>query len=453
MTSVIDLTSQSVPATAAAPVHGDGEGIAAKLRAGLLICGLVVFGLGGFATVVEIAGAAVASGVVVVDGSAKKVQHPTGGIVGQIMVKDGAAVREGDVLLRLDETLTRASLMIVVKQLDELEVRRMRLLAERDGLAVLEVPAALSRRAAEVELAELVAGERKLFDTRLAARTGQKAQLRERIAQIEQEIAGLTQQKDAKGHEIGFVKQELGGSKALWEKNLYPVTKYTAIQRDAARLLGEQGQLQAQAAQARGRIAEVELQIEQIDQDLRAETMRDLRELQAKVAELAERRIAAEDQLKRVELRAPQAGIVHQLSAHTVGGVIAPGETLMQIVPQDDDLVIEARLSPADIDAVHRDQPVFIRFPAFNQRTTPVIDGRVERISADLSRDTAQQQQQQGYYVVRIAVTPEGRAKLAGLTLVPGMPAEVHLRTGDRTILSYLVKPLRDQMATAFKER
>lgn len=427
------------------------EVIRRRLKLGLLICAFTVFGLGGFAAAFEIAGAVLAGGYVVVDGSAKRVQHPAGGVVGQILVRDGMAVREGDVVLRLDETVTRSNLMLILKQLDELEVRQLRLKAERDGLEDFDLPAAFALRAGNAELADTLASELRLFLSRRAARAGQKAQLRERIAQLQQEVSGLTIQGEAKSQEIGFVRHELEGSKSLWEKNLYPVTKYTSIQRDAARLEGERGQLIAQAAQARGKISEIALQIEQIDQDLQAEVMRDLRDLQGKLAELSERKVAAEDLLKRVELRAPQSGVVHQLAVHTVGGVIQAGETIMQIVPQEEELVVEAKLSPTDIDMVHVGQVAYVRFSAFNQRTTPEIEGRVERVSADLSRD--QNQPAQAYYTVRIALTKAGLSRLNGVSLVPGMPAEVHLSTGDRTMLSYLVKPLHDQLARAFRER
>ena len=427
------------------------EVIRKRLNLGLLICAFTVFGLGGFAAAYEIAGAVMAGGNVVVEGSAKRVQHPTGGVVGQILVKDGMVVREGDVVLRLDETVTRSNLMLLLKQLDELEVRQLRLKAERDGRDDFDMPAALASRVDNVEFADTLAAEYRLFSSRRTARSGIKAQLRERIAQLEQEIAGLTIQGEAKAREIGFVRNELEGSKVLWDKNLYPITKYTSIQRDAARLEGERGQLISQGAQSRGKIAEIALQIEQIDQDLQSEVMRDLRELQGKLAELGERKVAAEDQLKRVELRAPQAGVVHQLTAFTVGGVIQAGETIMQIVPQEEELVVEAKLSPTDIDMVHVGQVAYVRFSAFNQRTTPEIEGRVERVSADLSRD--QNQPAQAYYTVRIALTKAGLSQLNGVSLVPGMPAEVHLSTGDRTMLSYLVKPLHDQLARAFRER
>jgi HlyD family secretion protein len=437
---------------------GDADGVAAPLRVGLLACAVAVLGFGGAATAIEIAGAVMARGTVVVEGAPKKVQHPNGGVVGRIHVKEGTRVREGEVVLTLDDTITRANLMVLVRQIDELEIRQVRLKAERDGLAAFGPPQALADRAHEAEVRELVASERRLFDSRREARAGQRAQLAERVAQLEQEIAGLTQQREAKGREIGFVSRELEGSKVLWEKNLYPVTKFTAIQRDAARLTGEEGQLAAQAAQARGRIAETRLQIDQIDQDLKAETMRELRELQAKLAELVERRIAADDQLRRVELRAPQSGIVHQLTAQTIGGVVAPGDTLMVIVPQDDELVVDVRLAASDVDSIHPGQSAWVRFPAFNQRMTPEIEGRVQRISADVVRDLNVQRAQQAepgreHYIVRVELPAGSRGKLGKLALLPGMPAEVHFRTGDRSIVSYLLKPLNDQIGSTFRER
>ena len=431
--------------------HRPDDIIRKRMKLGLFICAFTVFGLGGFAAAYEIAGAVLAGGYVVVDGSAKRVQHPTGGVVGQILVKDGVIVREGDVVLRLDETVTRSNLMLILKQLDELEVRQLRLKAERDGRDDFDLPASLASRGGNTEFAETLAAEHRLFSSRRTARSGLKAQLRERMAQLGQEIGGLTIQSDAKAREIGFVLTELEGSKSLWEKNLYPITKYTAIQRDAARLEGERGQLVSQAAQARGRIAEIALQIEQIDQDLQAEVMRDLRDLQGKLAELSEKKVTADDQLNRVELKAPQAGVVHQLTVHTVGGVIQAGETIMQIVPQEEELVVEVKLSPTDIDMVHVGQVAFIRFSALNQRTTPEIEGIVQRVSADLSRD--QSQPTQAFYTVRVALTKSGLVQLKGVSLVPGMPAEVQLTTGYRTMLSYLMKPMSDQLVRAFRER
>ena len=259
----------------------------------------------------------------------------------------------------------------------------------------------------------------------------------------------MTGQQDAKSRELELINKELKGLETLWTKHLVPVTKYLATQREAARLLGERGQLMAQAAQAKGKIAETELQILGLDHDLRSEVIKDLRETQGKLAELSERRIAAEDQLKRVDIRAPQSGIVHQLAVHTVGGVVTQSEPIMLIVPEGDALVIEVRIAPQDIDQVHPGQPAFVRFPAFNQRTTPEFNGDVQRVAADITKE---QQTNQFYFIARITLSEPELKRLGQLKLVPGMPAEVHIKTTERTAMSYLVKPLSDQIARAFTE-
>jgi HlyD family secretion protein len=290
--------------------------------------------------------------------------------------------------------------------------------------------------------------ERALFESRRIARDGQRQQLRERISQLQEQVVGVAAQLKAKETELQLVQTEVAAQKELWEKNLMSIAKYTASQREAARLEGERGQLVAANAQIKARISETELQILQIDQELKSEVTKELREAQAKEAELSERKVAAEDQLMRVEIRAPQAGVVHQLGVHTLGGVIAPGEQIMQIVPESDRLVIEARIAPQDIDHVKIGAEAFLRFTAFNQRTTPEFDGVVERVSADLSKDA---QTGQMFYVVRLALRHGPLKKVTGLDLVPGMPVEAHIQTGERTALSYLVKPLQDQLARTFK--
>jgi HlyD family secretion protein len=358
----------------------------------------------------------------------KKVQHPTGGIVGQILVRDGNRVAEGDLLIRLDETVTRANLQVITKQLDELAIRQARLAAERDGSEAVRVPVSLARRQAEPEVAAITAGEITLFESRRQALAGQRAQLRERIAQLKEEIAGLTAQADAKVREIALVKVELESVEQLWGKSLVSITKLTAMRREDARLDGERGQLVAAAAQAKGKIAEVELQIIQLDQNLRTDVIKDLREAQGKEAELLERKVAAEDQLKRIDIRAPQAGVVHQMSVHTIGGVITQSEPIMLIVPEGDALVIEAKLSPQDIDHIKVGQETYIRFPAFNQRITPEFEGRATRVSADLIKD---QQNNVAYYVARISVAERELEKPEVMRFVPGMPAEVHIRPSN----------------------
>jgi membrane fusion protein, type I secretion system len=228
------------------------------------------------------------------------------------------------------------------------------------------------------------------------------------------------------------------------------IQRVTALERDAARLEGERGQLIASTAQAKGKISEIELQILQIDQDLRSEVAKDLREVQGKIAELVERKVAAEDQLKRIDIRAPQDGMVHQSTVHTVGGVITPGEAIMLIVPEADALTVEAKLAPQDIDQVRVGQTAALRFSAFSQRTTPELDGVVSRVSADLTTD---QRTGAAYYVVRITLSDSEIARLGGLRLVPGMPVEAFIKTGERTVLSYVMKPFTDQINRSFRSR
>jgi HlyD family secretion protein len=336
-----------------------------------------VFGLGGWAWTTELSGAVVAPGTVVVDSHVKKVQRPTGGVVGEILARDGDRVRAGDVVVRLDETVARANLAMVAKSIDEMTVRRARLEAERDRAGTIRFPADLVARADEPEVAELMNGERRLFDSRREARSGQKSQLRERVAQLAEQFDGTKLQAAAKADEIDLIASELTGVQELWKKNLVPITRVNSLKCEETRLRGERGQLISTVAQAKGRISETELQIMQIDQDLRSEVSTDLREVQAKLAEFVERKVAAEDQLKRIDIRAPQDGIVHQSVVHTVGGVIGPGDTLMLVMPEGDELSIKVKVAPQDIDQLRQGLDTVLRLSAFNQRTTPEIKGQV----------------------------------------------------------------------------
>jgi HlyD family secretion protein len=407
-------------------------------------------GVGGWGATAVISGAVVASGSLVVDSNVKKVQHPTGGIVGELRVRDGDHVHAGDVVVRLDETVTRANLAIVSKGLDELMARKARLEAERDGWETIVFPAQLVSGANDPERAAVMDSERKLFNLRNTARTGQKAQLRERIAQLQEEITGLTAQQNSKSKEIALVERELAGVRDLWNKNLVQLSRLTALEREAARLDGERGQLVAAAAQAKGKIAETAQQILQIDQDLASEVAKELREVDGKIGEFIERKITAEDQLKRIDIRSPQDGTVFQLAVHTVGGVITAGDPIMLIVPAADNLSVEVKVNPQDIDQLQLNQKATLRFSSFNARSTPEIEGVVTRISADTSTD---QRTGQSYYTVRISLPPEQVQHLGEVKLLPGMPVEAFVQTGERTMLSYLMKPLHDQVARAFREK
>ena len=410
----------------------------------------VVVGFGSWVAIAELSGAVVASGSLVVDTNVKKVQHPTGGVVGELRVRDGIRVRAGDIVIRLDETVTRANLAIVVKGIDEIFARQARLEAERDDWPEVQFPSELTSRLHNPDVRRLVEGEQKLFDFRKSARTGQKAQMKERIGQLREEVKGLTEQAEAKSGEIELILRELEGVRHLWSKNLIPIMRLTQLERESVRLRGERGQLIASTAQAHGKMTETELQIIQVDQDLRSEVSKELREIQGKMAELLERRVAAEDQLMRIDIRAPQSGIVHQLTVHTVGGVITASEPAMLIVPSADQLAVEVKIQPQDIDNVRLEQKAVLRFAAFNQRVTPEIDGQVSRVSADVSQDP---KSGMSYYAARIQVAEDQKARLGGVRLVPGMPVEAFLQISERSVLSYLTKPLTDQIAKAWRER
>jgi HlyD family secretion protein len=420
------------------------------LVAGVAVVILLAGGLGGWAATTELSGAVVAQGSLVVDSNVKKVQHPTGGVVGELLVRDGSQVKAGDVLIRLDDTQTRANLAIITNSLDELAARQARDEAERDGADTITFPSALLARERDPQVAHAIDGERKLFDIRRMAREGQKAQFRQRIEQAKEEIVGLSTQMNARALQVEWIKKELVGVHELWEKHLIPYARVTTLEREAARLEGERGQLIASIAQTKGKISETELQIIQIDQDMRAEVGKDLGEIRGKTAELIEKKVSAEDQLKRIDIRAPQDGMVHQSIVHTVGGVIAQGEQIMLIVPAADALAVEAKIQPQEIDQVHIGQSAALRFSAFNQRTTPELDGTVSRISADISQD---QKTGASFYTLRITVPETQLARLDGLKLVAGMPVEAFMQTNQRTVLSYLVRPLHDQITRAFREK
>jgi HlyD family secretion protein len=411
---------------------------------------LLVAGLGGWAMTTEFTGAVIAAGQLVVDSNVKKVQHPTGGVVGRLNVREGKEVKAGEIVISLDDTQIRANRDIVVKALNELSARQAREEAERDGLDKVTFPADLLARQSDPDVAKAVTGEQRQFEIRRTSREGQKAQLRERMLQLRQEISGYEAQITSKDKQIEWVGKELVGVYELWEKNLIPYTRVTSLEREKERLVGERGQLMAAIAQSKGKIAETELQILQVDQDMRTEVGKDLAEIRARTAEMIERKVAAEDQLKRVDIRAPIDGVVLQLTVHTVGGVITAGEAIMLIVPQTDTLQVEAKIPPQEIDQIRIGQPAVLRFVAFSQRTTPELNGRVIRISADVSEDAKTAAR---FYTIRLDVSPEELARLGAVKLVPGMPVEALIQTSPRTVMSYLIKPLHDQLARAFREK
>jgi HlyD family secretion protein len=343
----------------------------------------------------------------------------------------------------------RANLAIFTKGLDELMARKARLEAERDGLDTVKFPPDLLATDNN-DAREAIASERKLFQLRRTARLGKKAQLQQRIEQLEQEVTGIEAQQAAKSKEIDLINHELAGVRELYSKNLVQLTRLTQLEREAARLAGERAQLISSSAQTKGKISEIRLQIIQVDQDLSSEVAKELRDTESKIGEFVERKVTAEDQLRRTDIRAPQTGTVFQSTVHTIGGVITAGEPIMLIVPDADRLQVEAKVQPQDIDNVQVGQHAVLRFTAFNIRTTPEINGTVTRVSADTTTD---QRTGQSYYTIRVALPHDAAAQLGDVKLLPGMPVEAFVQTGERTVISYLMKPLRDQFMRAFREK
>jgi HlyD family secretion protein len=418
------------------------------LMVGLVAAGLLVFGAGGWAVTTELSGAVLASGTIVVDGHVKTVQPPLGGVVEEIAVRNGQPVRQGDIVMRLDDDVARADLAVVDNALDALLVRQARLEAERDAEALLEMPHSIAERIEEPPLAAMVRSETRYFASRVQARDGLRAQLRERIAQHEEQIEGLGLQAEAQEESVELVADELADLEELYAQKLVTKNRVMALRREAATMRGRLGQLLAEIAATKGRISETELQVIQIDQDMRNEVNKELRETAEKIAELQQRRIAALDQLKRIDIRAPHDGVVHQLAVHTVGGVIAAGDPLMLIVPEEELLVVEAKVSAQDRDQVHVGQTALLRMSAFNQRTTPELQGEVSVIGADLVEDERSGFQ---YYPVRMKLMPGEQDRLGDNVLAPGMPVDSFIQTGYRTVFSYLTKPIADYLAMAFR--
>lgn len=409
----------------------------------------IVFGLGGMAATIDFAGAVVTQGRLVVDSNVKKVQHQQGGTVTELHVKDAQKVKAGELLIRLDSTVAGANLGIVSKGLDEQAARKARLVAERDGADKITLPADLMERAAEPQIKELIAIETNFFVSRRQARDGQRAQLRKKISQFEQQIVGIQAQEDAVRRMIALTAEELKGLHSLDGKDLIPKDRMSALERQAAQFDGQLGQLISSAAQTGAEIAQAELQILQVDQELRTEVGRDLSDAESKINELTEKKIAAVDQLQKLEIRAPQNGTVYQLTVHTIGGVVGAGEPIMMVVPENDALVVEAQIDPTQVDRIAVGSETTIRFTNFGSRETPEFLTTVTSVSPDVVID---QRTGAGYYVARIEMPADAQSKVP-VALVPGMPVEVFVATPERTVLSYLVKPLVDQVMHAFREK
>lgn len=409
--------------------------------------------LGGFglwSVTTNIAGAVVASGQIEVESHRQVVQHPDGGVVAEIHVTEGKSVQAGDLLIQLDGADRRSELAIVEGQLFELLARRARLTAERDGVTEITfAPELLELAKTRAEVAEQMDGQTRLFAARAETITNQTNQLAERRSQIDARIRGIDAQAKALTVQLELINKELADQQSLLDKGLAQATRVLALQRESARLEGQVGELTASRAQAEENISEIELEVLRLAAAHREEASTQLRDIGSQELELAERRRALIEQVARLEVRAPVSGIVLGLQVTTPRAVIRPADPVLYLIPQDRPLVIAAQVSPIHVDEVFAGQEAKLHFSAFSARTTPELMGHVTKVSADALVD---QRTQASYYRVEIIPDPGELTKLGGQTLLPGMPVETFIKTGDRTPLAYLVKPFMDYFNRAFRE-
>ncbi len=412
--------------------------------------GVLVFGIGGWAVFTELSGAVIAGGTVVVESSAKRVQHQEGGIVAEFAARNDDYVEAGQILLKLDDTALKAGLAIVRTQLNESLAIEARLAAEIAGEDEIAFPAELTAQAGDPQVARILGAQRDALRARREVRLGSIAQLNEQVRQLNSQLVGLELQKTSIEEQVAVVESEYERLADLLKENLVDRGRVNDLIRQQAQLTGQLGSASASLGQTAATVAEREVMIRQVDSEFLSRALEDLQVLRQKIGELTQQKIAGEDRLRRVVLVAPQAGVVHESIVHTVGGVVASGETLMMIVPTQDRLVIEVRLNPLDVDKISVGQKVIIRIPGFNARITPDLPARVMQVAPDLTRD---QQTGISYFQARVMLDDDAIGLLPpGETLVPGMPAEAYIQTGSRTVLTYLLEPLEEQFRRAMRE-
>ena len=429
------------------------KGVNRQAAAGLAAAGLMVAATGSWAALGTIQDAVMAPGTVVVNSQKKKVQHPDGGLVAEIFVEEGQHVDAGSIMFRLDGKQLSADMGTVRRRIFELAAKKWRLLSERDGLTELGIwvpPSSTGQVSEDADLAAIVTGQRRLFETKQQVLKQQELQLRERIYQLEQQVEGLNSVEVARKQQLSIARDELTKLSELAKKGLVPMTRWTPVQRDEAGLVGELGQTEAEKAKVRGQIAEVKLKLIEIKQGYRKEALDELQAVEGELSQLVEKRLALETKLQRLDIRAPVSGRIQELALHTVGGVVGAGNTLAYIIPDNDELVIDAMIQPKEIDRVHQGATARVRFTSFDRTTTPELVGHIVWISPD---QEVVSENRAPAFKVRIALNGEELKQLGGSAIGPGMEAEVMLTGTQRTVLSFLLKPMTDQLQRTFRER
>ena len=411
---------------------------------------LLVGVMGGWAALASIEGAVIVGGAIVQEGKNKSVQHDENGVVEKIHVTEGQLVQSGQLLVTLDGTRIHAEREVLRKRLFEMHLKQQRLMATRDGKLDFSLPASLALESgARKELRSLVDVQLNLFRTVSKRQKNREKQLEERIGYLQQEINSMKAQISSENREISILRKESKGLKSLKRRGLVGQQRYNRIRREQTESDGEISRLQAAIAKIKGQMAEARLQIIESRENLRNETLKELELAEGNIIDLEEKLITANHRLKRLQIKSPNTGYVHELQLRTVGGVIRAGDIIMNIVLQSKRLIVEAKVPPRDIDQVKIGSNGTIRFSAFNQRTTPTVKGVVTFISPDQSLE---ERTREIYFTTRLAIDPAEAEKLKNLKLIPGMPAEIMIKTNARTVISFLTKPLSDQINRAFRE-
>ncbi len=403
-----------------------------------------------WAAFTDIQGAVIAGGALTVEGFSKQIQHADGGIVKEILVRDEDSVDEGQVLIRLDDTSIKASLGVVNAQRNEALIIEARLNAELAGETDFALPTELDPIAKDSEIASRFLTQQQILAARVQDQAGKVSQLNEQISQLDHQIEGLDIQLTAANEQYDIISARAADMEGLYAKNLVEAGQMSQLRLQKAAAEGEKGRLIAAIAQSRATIAEKKLQIEQIKSEFAQRALDELQKTRQVLAEATQQKVAAEDRLTRTTIRSPQTGIVHESIVHTVGGVVGSGQTLMMIVPQSDDLLVGIHIDPMDIDQIQLGQRVHLRFSSLDQRKTPEAWGNVEKVSPDL---VVEQQTGRRYYTANVRIEADEKAKLPkNIKLLPGMPVEAFVTTGDRSVLDYLIHPIVAELQLAFRE-
>ncbi|MCP5088077.1 MAG: HlyD family type I secretion periplasmic adaptor subunit [Rhodobacteraceae bacterium] len=434
----------------ASPTAEKNWSAAKPIWIGMLGVAVLIGVLGVWGNFATISGAVISSGMIQVESLRQVVQHPQGGVVGEIAIKEGDVVEAGQVLIRFDDTLMQSERSILSSQLEEIRARKSRLVAERDELPEVSFGEALLENASQdPEVQEFLEGQKRLFIARRESLLKEIDQLNERKVQINIQIRGANAQLAALKTQIELIGEELTDQRHLLEKGLAQASRVLSLQREEARLLGSVGELEASIARGGAQKIETDIQILQLKSRRREEAITTLRDLGYSEIELAERLISLDETLSRMDIRAPMSGVVHGLTVHALRSVVRPADPILYVVPSNSPLVIASRIEAIHIDQVHVGQDTALRFSTFDQRTTPEIFGKISKVSADVFQDEVTGI---SYYTAEILPNDGEIGRLGDVELLPGMPVEAFIKTNDRTPLSYLTKPFTDYFNRAFRE-